>query len=411
MKYINAKNLLPDDLLEIVQEYTQGNYIYIPKKDGTRDKWGSKTSYNQELLIRNKHIHTDFLRGYDLAMLSKNYCLSVKSIRRILFSYKKEADKMKDKLQKLLSDNWNIEQDIFQIYPTAWSVGNDYVIKVNNNFAKMKRNIAMIKVLNERNIPVAVPIPTLSGEDYIECEENFCFLSKKLSGKEIINIFDEKNYLDIAGETGRIIANLHKAFLSCEDKVAFWNNSLLEEMKGWISNVLEENNYKYVSLFDLEESISELEEAYDKLPKQLIHRDIYYGNILFNNIVNENNIVNDNKSEFCGYIDFDLSQKNIRIFDICYFLMGLLVNRYQNKEYIVKWKEISKEFLKAYDSLNTIQKQEKESMCNVMKCIELLFTAYFIKEKDEVNAKSSAELYYFIRENETEITDIFTDKC
>lgn len=394
MKYINAKDIFPDDLLEIIQEYTQGKYVYIPKKDGIRDKWGSKTSYSQELFIRNKHIYTKFLSGHDVAMLSKEYCLSVKSIRRILYNFKKEAYKMKEKIQKLLIDNWNIGLDIYQIYTTAWSVGNDYVIKVNKNFGNMKRNITMIKALNECNIPVALPIPTVNDEDYVESDENFYFLSKKLAGKEIINIFEEDNYLDIVNETGKIIARLHNAFLNCEEKVAFWDNSLLDEMKGWITEILAENDYRYITKVDLVESIVELEKDYDKLPRQLIHRDIYYGNILFDN------------NQFCGYIDFDFSQRNIRIFDICYFLLGLLVNKNKNKECVSKWKEMVKEFIKGYESLITLQRQEKVSICNVMKCIELLFVAYFIREKDEVNAKLSAELYYFLRENEAEITNM-----
>ena len=330
MKYVNGKDIFPNDLLELIQEYIQGNYVYIPKKDGNRDKWGRNTTYSQELLMRNKHVYEKYLSGYDVVNLSKEYCLSVKSIRRILFNYKKEAYKVKEKIQKLLFDNWNIDSDIYQIYPTAWSVGSDYVIKVNKNFGNMKRNITMIKALNECNIPVAVPIPTVNDEDYVESDENYYFLSKKLEGKEIINIFEEDNYLDIVYETGKIIAKLHKAFLVCEDKVAFWDNSLLDEMKGWITKIFEENDYKFITKIDLEKSIAELEKGYDNLPRQLIHRDIYYGNILFDN------------NQFCGYIDFDFSQKNIRIFDICYFLLGLLVNKIKNKECTSKWKEMVK---------------------------------------------------------------------
>ena len=39
---------------------------------------------------------------------------------------------------------------------------------------------------------------------------------------------------------------------------------------------------------------------------------MHFGNFLFQ------------EGSFSGYIDFDLSQKNIRIFDLCYFLAGLL---------------------------------------------------------------------------------------
>lgn len=40
---------------------------------------------------------------------------------------------------------------------------------------------------------------------------------------------------------------------------------------------------------------------YSKLPIQLIRREVHLGNLLFDN------------NKFSGYIDFDLSQKNIRI--------------------------------------------------------------------------------------------------
>ncbi len=49
MKYIYAKDVFPDDLLQIIQRYTQGNYVYIPRSHGSREKWGSKTSFKQEL--------------------------------------------------------------------------------------------------------------------------------------------------------------------------------------------------------------------------------------------------------------------------------------------------------------------------------------------------------------------------
>lgn len=33
MKYKNAKNIFPDDILEELQKYVQGEYVYIPIKD------------------------------------------------------------------------------------------------------------------------------------------------------------------------------------------------------------------------------------------------------------------------------------------------------------------------------------------------------------------------------------------
>ena len=92
----------------------------------------------------------------------------------------------------------------------------------------------------------------------------------------------------------------------------FWDNSLLDEMNGWIRESMEKNGWQCISKEEYERTVSQLAAVYEQLPVQLIHRDIHFGNFLFADGV------------FSGYIDFDLTQRNIRIFDLCYFLLGLL---------------------------------------------------------------------------------------
>lgn len=40
-KYVNAKNILPSELVEEIQKYIDGSHIYIPQK--SRKSWGSNT--------------------------------------------------------------------------------------------------------------------------------------------------------------------------------------------------------------------------------------------------------------------------------------------------------------------------------------------------------------------------------
>lgn len=49
---------------------------------------------------------------------------------------------------------------------------------------------------------------------------------------------------------------------------------------------------------------------------------------------------------FSGYIDFDLSQRNIRIFDIAYFLLGLLSDKEYNTLSEDSWLIIVQETLR-----------------------------------------------------------------
>ena len=84
MSYIKAEEILPEELIRKIQEYADGVYIYIPRKPGTRHKWGQETAYKAELNARNNRIRNDRAAGLGVSALSRKYHLSEKSIRRIL---------------------------------------------------------------------------------------------------------------------------------------------------------------------------------------------------------------------------------------------------------------------------------------------------------------------------------------
>lgn len=84
MSYKRAIYILPNDLLEQVQEYVDGEFIYIPRKSGNKKEWGTKTSTRKELQQRNMQIYEDYLAGNSLQELSEKYYLSLKSIQRII---------------------------------------------------------------------------------------------------------------------------------------------------------------------------------------------------------------------------------------------------------------------------------------------------------------------------------------
>jgi hypothetical protein len=52
MKYINAKDLLPDALVKELQRYMQGGYLYIPADQAQKKRWGEASGYRQELQQR-----------------------------------------------------------------------------------------------------------------------------------------------------------------------------------------------------------------------------------------------------------------------------------------------------------------------------------------------------------------------
>lgn len=86
MKYINAKNVLPDCLIKELQEYTQGNYIYIPVKEGQHKDWGETTGNKLVIAKRNEKIISLYQNGSTVEELSEKYYLSIHAIRKILYS-------------------------------------------------------------------------------------------------------------------------------------------------------------------------------------------------------------------------------------------------------------------------------------------------------------------------------------
>ncbi|CAM5795347.1 MULTISPECIES: CD3324 family protein [Brevibacillus] len=84
MSYKRAIHILPNDLLEMVQEYVDGEFIYIPRKSGKKKEWGSNTSTRTELQQRNRQIYEEYLAGNSLQQLADKYFLSLKSMQRII---------------------------------------------------------------------------------------------------------------------------------------------------------------------------------------------------------------------------------------------------------------------------------------------------------------------------------------
>lgn len=84
MGYIRAEEILPAEIIELIQNYVDGANIYIPRKQENRQEWGAKTPYRHEMQNRNRLIYRDYLSGMRVNELADEYFLSEKSIQRII---------------------------------------------------------------------------------------------------------------------------------------------------------------------------------------------------------------------------------------------------------------------------------------------------------------------------------------
>ena len=89
MSYYNGKDILPKDLIDAIQVYFDGGYIYIPRKADNKKLWGEANGSRQRFSDRNAEIFAKYKAGVSVSNLSEQYFLSVKTIYSIISEMKK----------------------------------------------------------------------------------------------------------------------------------------------------------------------------------------------------------------------------------------------------------------------------------------------------------------------------------
>ncbi|GKU24213.1 CD3324 family protein [Clostridium folliculivorans] len=89
MKYEKAQNILPNSIIEQIQKYIDGGYIYIPRKDENKKAWGENTDTKKQLSTRDSEILYKYSSGIPVKILAEQYFLTESSIRRIIRNKRK----------------------------------------------------------------------------------------------------------------------------------------------------------------------------------------------------------------------------------------------------------------------------------------------------------------------------------
>ena len=87
MGYKNSCEL-PTELIEQIQEYVDGEMVYIPRKSDKRRKWGEISGSYSSLEERNVEIYNKYKNGISVKTLSEEYYISTQGIYKILTKFK-----------------------------------------------------------------------------------------------------------------------------------------------------------------------------------------------------------------------------------------------------------------------------------------------------------------------------------
>ncbi|BCN29824.1 CD3324 family protein [Anaeromicropila herbilytica] len=85
MKYRNAKELLPEELLVEIQKYVNGELLYIPQGCAKRKGWGETSGIKSMLSSRNAVIRSKKMNGSSISELAYEYNLSYDTIKKIIY--------------------------------------------------------------------------------------------------------------------------------------------------------------------------------------------------------------------------------------------------------------------------------------------------------------------------------------
>jgi hypothetical protein len=85
MKYINAADVLPEELLKEIQAYVQGDLLYVPNDNGQM-RWGEKSGSRTYYLKRNREMKLMYKNGKTIFELSDLYGLAYDTVKKILYS-------------------------------------------------------------------------------------------------------------------------------------------------------------------------------------------------------------------------------------------------------------------------------------------------------------------------------------
>ena len=315
---------------------------------------------------------SDFLES---SRARRPYRIDITKEEHMTITHKKAAQ---------ILQNWNMgDETITDIYyevtgnknDNACYVGDGYVLKYTANLGKLKKHIEVSAALESIGLLAAVPVTTIDGAQYVQEGEVYFYLTRRLPGEQMVSTRFGAGDGRFGGE---IIGQLHLALSKVENFVS--EADLLATVRDWALPKAK----AALKLSDgfCGEYLDTFAALYPDLPRQIIHRDPNPGNIIC-------------ADDQWGFIDFELAERNVRIYDPCYAATAVLSETFgQNND---KWLEIYRDIICGYDSVAHLTDKERRAIPYVILANQFVCVAWFAEQDKyaeilETNKKMTAWL-------------------
>ena len=238
------------------------------------------------------------------------------------------------------------------------------VLHVRENRSSLALSVAVEDALRKNGLPAAKSHPTPDGKTIIEADGLFFRLTDRLRGE----FWSAKDMYDDPSRpysVGQALAQLHAAIHPLESLPELNRANLLENTLSWsLPETARTMNLPAAFVSRFTDAIRCL---FPLLPSGPIHRNPTPDAFLFSG------------GQLTGYANFEMTEINIRLFDICYAATAILSETLGRlpDETVNCWPEVLQAIADGYDSVSPLTMEEKESIPYVVCAIQMICVAFF----------------------------------
>ncbi|MCL2198682.1 MAG: phosphotransferase [Defluviitaleaceae bacterium] len=265
--------------------------------------------------------------------------------------------------------------NISEIRNNIWDIDDAYILKKTNDFDCVKKITELTRQLSDKGVLAVRFIAANNGEFYVKHDDEYFALMHKVRGGHMD--IHNGDSMTKAKQIGENTALLCRTFESCVydggprfeyDMIKFINGEYGDATNRGIERVSKE----------ILGYINDFHPLYKKLPRQIIHKDLNPSNIMFDG------------DKFQGFIDFDMVQRNVRIYDLCYLLQDVFQNN----------PEIAKCIYESYDKINPLTQEEKQAIPYMLVMIGVLESIWTFNHGDNMNGDKKSLSDFHIKRTE-----------
>ncbi|MED1116381.1 phosphotransferase enzyme family protein [Bacillus paramycoides] len=267
-----------------------------------------------------------------------------------------------------------------------------YILKEKGSIKQLLVELNVLEQLDEKGIRVQKLVETKNDERYVFYKEKYYCLYEYVAGS-VLEIKDTEKLKELGSTIGEELANLHQALNSVGNVSELIKRDLYKVLYECAMPILEKNEQVQRDVIQQMNNLhKKFKEKVQLLPKQIIHRDMHLSNVIFQD------------NEFQGFIDFELLEENVRVFDLSYCFTSVLSELYMDETLRRNWLQIVRTIFEGYNKQNALTREEVQTIWYVMLSIQIIFITYFVQSVDLL--KLNEEMFLWIFANKEEIEEV-----